>query len=136
MYYTADSRCAEVVDALRSLQDAGVTPTTRRLVESCGTMAYNTAWKAVKRLTEEGVIRGAGGRGPFGQPCVLLTLEEWYSLDDEQRERMVRALESIAAHFEREHAAPVFNGPVQTVNTGTVVYESRERKVAGPEETK
>ena len=145
-YYTSDSRCGQIVDTLRSLQDGGEHPTTRRLIESCP-MSNNVAWKGLQRLRDEGVIEGTDGRGPCGQPCILLSLEDWYRMDEDQRERMLRALESIADSqlrsveiMERRGQAPVFNGTVNTVNTGTVIYEApkerRETKVVGPEEVK
>ena len=145
-YYPTDARCRQVEAVLRAMEDRGIHPTTRRLIESCPTMSKAVAWKAVKVLCDRGVVIGEDGRAPCGQPCILLRLEDWYRMDEDQRERTVRALESIADSQlrmaeimdRRTSPAPVFNGPVSTVNTGTVIYEApkRETKVVGPEEVK
>ena len=104
-----------------------------------GIMDHKTAWKAFCCLKDEGVAYNTEELSERGHKRFRIFLEEWYRLDDEQRERMITALERIADRLAAP--APVFNGSVGAVNTGVVVYEApkqvqRETKVVEPEERK
>ena len=148
-FYTDEGRCRTLLDTLRSMQDAGESTHQQAIIDRCtGPMGNKTAWKALKTCEQEGAVVKTEGQKPTGQTCYFFRLEDWYILDEEQRERMVVALEAIADHLlsmddrmARQSPAPVFNGPVSTVNTGTVIYEmpkhcDRETKIVRPEESK
>lgn len=144
-FYTDEGRCRTLLDTLREMQDAGESTHQQAIIDRCtGPMGNKTAWKALKCCEQEGAVTKSVGKKPTGQTCYMFSLEDWYVLDEEQRERLIRAIERMADVQERMAGmtpAPVFNGPVSTVNTGPVVYEApkhfeRETKVTGPEERK
>ena len=144
-FYTDEARCRTLLDTLREMQDAGESTHQQAIIDRCtGPMGNKTAWKALKTCEQEGAVTKTQGLKPTGQTCYFFRLEDWYELDEEQRERLVRAIERMADVQERMAGmtpAPVFNGPVSTVNTGTVMYEApkqceRETKIVRPEEMK
>lgn len=120
--YPDSERCESVVDILRSMTDAGEAPCTRDLIARCvPSMAYKTAWKAIRMLRDEGVIEAEPGRKQVtGKPCDFLHLDWWYEMNEDQRERMVAALEDIAASLRMQ--------------TGRTMQ--RETKAARADETK
>lgn len=87
---------------LRDCADRGIDVYQKDLYESVG-FSWKTAWKVVRFLEDEGVVnREVRLEGPHLRSCFVLMLEDWYRLDDEQRERMVTALESMAESMRRQ----------------------------------
>lgn len=96
--YTDDARVRAVVDCIREMTDTGECCAFSEIQERMkGQMAWKTTWKALQAVQAEGMAERVSVVGATGHTKNVFVLDWWYELSDEQRERMVAALEDIAA---------------------------------------
>lgn len=123
-FFTDPRHLRAVIDELRRMQDEGIPPRQQTVIDRCtGPMGSKTAWKALLSLADEGIVTKTQARIPTGQLAFFYILEEWYAMDEEQRARVVDALERMATATERI---------ADRMGPGV----GMETKAVGPEETK
>lgn len=101
-YYSDPRRIELVVDCLRRNGPLPQRELMDRMERIDRVMHHNSAWKALQVLLDEGVVSRSQGRCRTGQVCNIFELEEWYYMDEAQRERIVRAWETMARCMEEQ----------------------------------
>ncbi len=92
-FYSDDRRREVVVDCLRR---HGPMPQKELYERIAPHMQRKTGWKALCSLEDDGMVVRTAEISPTGHKRFRFSLEDWYAMTDEQRERMVTAMESIA----------------------------------------
>lgn len=131
-YYPDVNRVEVILEHFRACDSEG-----RRvwLNEICAElpMSSKCAWKAIHSLMDEGMVacvptdEGQEEAGKRRHKRHLLILEEWYLLTDEQRERMVRAMERMAAA--QETIAEQMGGPSRQAQREIPGYSPGKRQM-------
>lgn len=100
-YYPDEKRMELVVSYLHACDSKGTQIYQREIHTALG-MNKNAVWKVLQVLVEDGrVERIQTDEGPAGHKRLIIILTEWERLTEDQRERIVAALERIAESQER-----------------------------------
>lgn len=132
-FYSGDERQETVMDRLRT---TGGLPFQELSDSLSSEMAYKTVWKACQCLIVAGIVRREEEVGLSGHKRFRLVLEEWYALDDTQRERMVAAMERMADAMERIVPGTVYNIGSATIDNRVMPMPVETPSVILPMETK